>query len=450
MHPIQKAITGEEEQGDVKRPSPANQPIKRGFMFTRSGIYRGLGVGLFAIVLLLSWQVSFAGPIRDKILARRLAQQQDAIVEENASSADISLPTGVRVERDIPYGSDDRQRMDIYMPQHVVGAPVIFMVHGGAWRLGDKASQAVIKNKVARWVPRGFIFVSVNYRLLPKTAPLNQAEDIAHALAVAQDKATSWGGDPSKFILMGHSAGAHLIALLTASQAMALKLGATPWLGAILLDSAALDVVQIMQTKHARLYDDAFGSDPAYWRSVSPLHLLSAGAPPFLAVCSSQRNDSCLQTRRFIAKAASCGIRAQALELDLSHRDINAQLGENRGYTEAVESFMGTLDQKAMQALTIHSTGTRCARRIASAEVFCHVHPAVFRDGNPYALSLEIRGQDILPVAFAFHPSFQLPMRRSPLRYSNRKKGRHCDSGRIYRGCPALCSPPQDRWYCRS
>src|SRR5574340_940893 len=148
-------------------------------------VSRGLRVSLCAVVLLLSWQVSFAGPIRDKILARRLAPQHDDIVEENASSADISLPTGVRVARDIPYGSGDRQRMDIYMPQHAVGAPVIFMVHGGAWRLGDKASQAVIKNKVARWVPRGFIFVSVNYRLLPETAPLNQAEDIAHALGLS-------------------------------------------------------------------------------------------------------------------------------------------------------------------------------------------------------------------------------------------------------------------------
>lgn len=324
-------------------------------MFSSPGICRGLGSSLFTVVLLLAWQVSFAGPIRDRIADRRSAHQQD-VLEENTVSGRISLPAGVRLLRDVPYGSDVRQRMDVYLPQHAAGAPVIFMVHGGAWRLGDKASPAVIENKVARWVPKGFIFISTNYGLLPKTAPLQQAEDIARALAAAQGKAISWGGDPSKFILMGHSAGAHLAALLAASPAMALKFGAKPWLGTILLDSAALNVVQIMQARHPRFYDYAFGSDAAYWRSVSPAYLLSATATPFLAVCSTQRGDSCPQANRFIAKASLFGVRAQLLEQNFSHRDINQQLGNSGSYTEAVESFMGTLDEKARQALTSHPT----------------------------------------------------------------------------------------------
>jgi arylformamidase len=242
--------------------------------------------------------------------------------------------------------------MDIYLPRQAAGAPVIFMVHGGAWRLGDKGAKAVVENKVARWVSRGFIFISINYRLLPKTAPVQQAQDIANALAAAQDKAASWGGDPAKFILMGHSAGAHLVALLAASPAGALKLGAKPWLGAVLLDSAALDVVKIMEAKHARLYDRAFGSDPAYWSAASPFHVLSETTTPFLAVCSSRRDDSCPQASRFVTKAMSLNVRASLLEQDLSHKDINQQLGIKGGYTDAVESFMGTLDESIMRALT--------------------------------------------------------------------------------------------------
>jgi arylformamidase len=319
--------------------------------------YHRFSLSLLTIALLLSCQISIAGPIRDKIMERRAAQQQNDALDKNASSGRGSLPANVRILRDVPYGSDDRQRMDVYLPQHAVGAPVIFMVHGGAWRLGDKAAQAVVDNKVARWVPRGFIFVSTNYRLLPKAGPLQQAEDVARALATAQGKAAEWGGDPSKFILMGHSAGAHLVAMLTASPAMAIKLGARPWLGSILLDNAALDVVQIMQAKHYRFYDDAFGSDLTYWRSVSPINLLSAAGTPFLAVCSAQRDDSCPQANRFIAKAASFGVRAQALVQDLSHKDINQQLGDNKSYTEAVESFIGTLDEKVKKALTGHPAG---------------------------------------------------------------------------------------------
>ena len=109
-----------------------------------------------------------------------------------------------------PYGSDKQQRFDVYGPLEAKEAPIIFMVHGGACSLGNKAQGAVVENKVARWVPGGFIVISTNYRLLLTVGPIEQAKDVARALAVAQDKAASWGGDRTKFILMGHSAGAHL------------------------------------------------------------------------------------------------------------------------------------------------------------------------------------------------------------------------------------------------
>jgi arylformamidase len=312
----------------------------------------------FAIVLLLMWQSSYAGPIRDRLMERRLAQQAED-VEDGEPSSPVSLPTGVRLVRDVPYGKDGKQRMDIYLPRQAAGAPVIFMVHGGAWRLGDKGARAVVENKVAHWVTKGFIFISTNYRLLPKTAPVEQAQDIASALATAQGKAASWGGDPAKFIMMGHSAGAHLVALLGASPATALKLGAMPWLGTVLLDSAALDVVQIMEAKHARFYDRAFGSDPASWRAASPFHVLSDSATPFMAVCSTRRGDACSQASRFVAKAKSINTRASVLEQDLSHKDINQQLGTEGGYTDAVDSFMGALDASVMRTLTNHPSGTR-------------------------------------------------------------------------------------------
>lgn len=73
------------------------------------------------------------------------------------------------VKRDIPYGPDALQRIDVYSPQGAKNAPVLFMVHGGAWRTGDKASANVIDNKIARWLPKGFIVISANYRLLPWT-----------------------------------------------------------------------------------------------------------------------------------------------------------------------------------------------------------------------------------------------------------------------------------------
>jgi arylformamidase len=262
----------------------------------------------------------------------------------------------VSVTRDIAYGSDPAQRFDVYSPVHyeqklAQPAPVIFMVHGGGWRTGDKAARSVVENKVKRWVGRGFIFISINYRVLPKAAPLEQAQDVLRALAVAQEKAASWGGDRGKFILMGHSAGAHLVALISAAPLHSVGAGVTPWLGTIALDSAALDVVRIMEEPHMRLYDHAFGNVASYWRLASPFHAMTKGMQPILAVCSTRRENSCEQADNFVAKAASLGTRASVLRENLSHRDINQRLGDNDAYTRAVEQFMQTLDPVVAQLM---------------------------------------------------------------------------------------------------
>jgi acetyl esterase/lipase len=267
-------------------------------------------------------------------------------------SAAIAIAAGpTRTWTDVPYGQDARQRLDVYAPDDAKAAPVVFMVHGGAWMVGDKSADNVVKNKVDHWLPRGYIVVSVNYRMLPRATPLEQARDVAQALAMAQERAASWGGDRGKFILMGHSAGAHLVAMIATSPALSQGAGATPVLGTVLLDSAALDVVEIMQGRHLRLYDRAFGSQPDTWTQVSPYHLMSQPTAPILAVCSSERRDACPQAERFVAKAVSLGSRASVLPQALSHNEINKTLGEDSAYTAAVDQFMQTLLTPAASSL---------------------------------------------------------------------------------------------------
>lgn len=309
---------------------------------------------------------SFLDSIREQVMQRRSEQDPDAA--DAAIEAGESSPAARHVPdvRDLAYGNDPRQHMDVYLPARAATtpkgakaatvakaslAPVILMVHGGAWRIGDKGASSVVDNKVARWVAQGFVFISINNRLLPQTDPLDQARDVAQALAFAQTQAASWGADPAKFILMGHSAGAHLVALVNASPGLAVQAGAAPWLGTVALDSAAVDVSPIMQGSHYRLYDAAFGADPAFWQSVSPVQQLTAAAKPMLAVCSSRRADSCAQADAFAAKADQLGVRAQVLRQNLSHRDINKKLGLPGAYTDAVEAFMASLDAEVAQRL---------------------------------------------------------------------------------------------------
>lgn len=303
---------------------------------------------LLALALLLPLAAQ-GGPLLDRLIERRAERQQAAAQQHSVAAA--QLPAGARLLRDQPYGSDPRQRMDVYLPAGAQGAPVIFMVHGGAWRWGDKGAAAVVDNKVARWLARGLAFVSIDYRLLPQADPQQQAQDVARALAAAQTHAAEWGADPARFVLMGHSAGAHLIALLAASPERVRAAGARPWLGTVTLDSAVFDVPLLMAGRHLPLYDRAFGEDPEYWKQVSPLQALQRAAAPLLVVCSTQRADACPQAQRFAARQTALGGRAQVVAEDLSHMAINQNLGLAGAYTATVERFLAGLDATLRERL---------------------------------------------------------------------------------------------------
>lgn len=314
-----------------------------------SNVLRHLFAAFIAMAFLALGGTAEAGPLRERLAQARTATAQSDDIGVDEEAGDAALPPGIQVLRDVAYGADDEQRFDVYLPRgtQLQNAPVILMVHGGGWYRGDKAMKSVVENKAKHWVGKGYVFISTNYRLVPKAAPVEQAEDVARALGVAQRRAASWGGDPSRFILMGHSAGAHLVALLAAEPEKARQHGAQAWLGTVMLDGAALDVVEVMEQRHAPLFDNAFGSDPRYWRRASPYHQLTAGAAPMLMVCSTQRPAACPQAENFSARAATLGIRAHVSRQDLSHREINMLLGEpgreSARYTAAVDAFIQSL-----------------------------------------------------------------------------------------------------------
>ena len=303
----------------------------------------------FAVLALAVVATLAALPARaEGRLARwRAASASASVLSELADGAEFDraarVPDGVRAIRDLAYGADRRQRLDVYVPADAADKsphPVVFFVHGGAWAFGDKDASRVVEPKVAHWIARGWIVVSANYRLLP-TPVATQADDVAAALTYAQSHAAQWGADPARFVLMGHSAGAHLVALVAAGAQTALT--PQPWRGAVLLDSAALDVAGLMRQRHLRLYDRAFGPDPATWDQLSPLAQLARPNAPLLAVCSSQRQESCPHADAFVARDTHLGAKARVLREDLSHGEINAKLGEASDYTAQVDAFIDTL-----------------------------------------------------------------------------------------------------------
>ena len=174
--------------------------------------------------------------------------------------------------------------------------------------------------------------------------PLQQARDVAAAVASVQARAPHWGADPQRMVLMGHSAGAHLVALLGSAPSILADAGAMRPLGVVALDSAAMNVPAMME--HPVLpgiYDAAFGSDRGFWAAASPFHRLDRNALPMLIVCSSQRRDSCPQGKALAVKASGLGIPMQVLPEDLSHGEINHQLGQPSAYTRAVSDWIDRL-----------------------------------------------------------------------------------------------------------
>lgn len=270
------------------------------------------------------------------------------------ASNGYTLPSGIKVLSDIPYGKDADQTLDVYIPADAKDAPVILMVHGGAWRnWGDKADKAEVENKMAHWVTQGFIFISTNFRALPKVGPVIQAKDVEAALLFSQERIREWGGSPEKFILMGHSSGAHAVSLVSSNYSTITGNGIIPWLGTVSMDSSAYNIVgRMTPPNHSDFYKEVFGKDPGYWEEASPFYALTDKIPPFLAICSTRSSTACVEGEKFLKKAKSLGTYVEIMPVDLSHGEINYELGKGTCYTSDVDEFLKKLSPSIASMLS--------------------------------------------------------------------------------------------------
>jgi acetyl esterase/lipase len=114
---------------------------------------------------------------------------------------------------DIPYGTDPRQKLDVYLPKKVVlNAKVVIFFYGGSWRGGSKTDYRFVAQALTS---RGFIVVLPDYRVYPQVIFPGFVEDGASAVRWVRNNVSTYGGDTNHLYLMGHSAGSHIAALLT-------------------------------------------------------------------------------------------------------------------------------------------------------------------------------------------------------------------------------------------
>ena len=256
----------------------------------------------------------------------------------------VSAAQAENVKRDIPYAepANERQMLDVYAPENAKNLPVVFWIHGGGWQTGDKT---MVQGKPQAFVDKGFVFVSTNYRLLPDVDMGTIVRDVARSLHWVHDHIAEFGGDPKRILVMGHSAGAQLAALICTDdrylKAEGLSLAIIK--GCVPVDGDTYDVPLIIETAASRRkalgqpdpkfgHYEKFGSDPAKHRDFSAVNHVTRdkGIPPFLLLYVADHADTTAQAQRLGSVLKGAGISAKVFGAkDTDHSQINNNLGLN-------------------------------------------------------------------------------------------------------------------------
>ena len=267
-----------------------------------------------------------------------------AIAERSAASQ--PLPPGMT---EMAYGRDPLQRLDLIAPAGGARPPLIVFIHGGGWSIGDK--RHALGSKADHFVKAGYALASVNYRLVPAATVEQQAADIASAVAFLRRYAMGSNYDGERIVLMGHSAGAHLAALVATdpSYLAAARVPMSSIKGVVLLDGAGYDIAAQMARPGnpvSGMYDAAFGKDPARQAALSPTRQAAApNAASWLILPIERRADSTAQSRQLAAALAKAGARASVVPVPgESHGSLNKGLGEAGDFATArIDSFLKAL-----------------------------------------------------------------------------------------------------------
>ncbi len=180
--------------------------------------------------------------------------------------------------KDVPYGADPQQRLDVYRPKRArPNAPLIVFWHGGRWEFGDKSQYRFVASALCEL---GYVAVLPNYRHYPQVKMAGFMQDAAAAVVWAHTHARELGADPAQIYVMGHSAGAHLAALLALDDRylQAASPEPVPLAGVIGL-SGVYDFLPLTEDDTR----DMFGP-PENYQSSQPIHFVHAGAPRMLLV----------------------------------------------------------------------------------------------------------------------------------------------------------------------
>lgn len=247
---------------------------------------------------------------------------------------------------EVPYGPAPRQRYDVYTAldtsaqPRTTPAPMVIFVHGGSWHSGDKRSYAWVGEALAQM---GYVAVLVNYGLMPDTRFPAFVDDAARAVAQIRRNAVAYGADSTRIVLMGHSAGAHIAALVAYDARYLARYGTTPGVlhGFVGL-SGPYDFV--LDTKLLRR---TFAGAPEREYDAMPVHFVTQASPRTLLVMGEDdRTVDPNNTRALAAALRRVGATVDELWVPGTHGvSVGAFARINRGDSEIVrriQAFIAT------------------------------------------------------------------------------------------------------------
>lgn len=220
--------------------------------------------------------------IRKLVLIMALVAAPDATAAQILSEGEADL-SHVVATRNVDYMEmveypDQRDRLDVFMPEDARSSPVVVFFHGGALTQGTKLDGEAL---AARLVSAEVGVVSANYRLSPGVMHPSHVEDAAAAYAWVINNIERFGGDPGQVYVSGHSAGGYLAALLAMDEAYLARHGLRPTVirGAILISP----FLYVEETARDRP-KDVWGTNPADWLEASVTPHIGPGKRPLLLI----------------------------------------------------------------------------------------------------------------------------------------------------------------------
>lgn len=249
---------------------------------------------------------------------------------------------------DVPYyeGADAdkiKHKLDLFLPKGVNDYPVLFFVHGGAWRHGDKSFLGMYSNFGRFWAQRGIGTVVTNYRLSPGVKHPEHMRDVARAFAWTYRNISKYRGNPNEMFVAGHSAGGHLVSLLSTDEKYLKNEGL-----ALQTIKGAIPMSGIYHIpEESKLFEPMFGAEAMLRKDASPIAHVHPDAPPFLIIYADNDLPYCGKptSEDFCRALKDKHCAAQTLEVK-ERNHITVFLGACTAGDPAMNSLQQFLDSR--------------------------------------------------------------------------------------------------------